>query len=79
MDREEYPYDLVQVVLVARDGKRTEIEARVGSLLFVDVERDNCCVSCDAQWWDEVPGMRRRAVRTLMDALHETVPLLAGR
>lgn len=79
MDREEYPYDLVQVVLVTRDGKRTEIEARVGALLFVDVERDNCCVNCDAQWWDEVPGMRRRAVRTLMDALHETVPLLAGR
>lgn len=78
MTNEEYPYDLMQVVLVTRDGKRLEIEARVGALLFVDVERDNCCVSCDAQAWGEVPGLRRRAVRSLMDALHETVPLLAG-
>lgn len=77
MTNEEYPYDLVQVVLVTRDGKRTEIEARVGTLLFVDVELGNCCVSCDAQAWDDVPGMRRRAVRGLMDALCETVPLLA--
>uniref|UniRef100_B8DPI3 Uncharacterized protein n=1 Tax=Nitratidesulfovibrio vulgaris (strain DSM 19637 / Miyazaki F) TaxID=883 RepID=B8DPI3_NITV9 len=78
MTNEEYPYDLMQVVLVTRDGKRLEIEARVGALLFVDVECENCCVSCDAQSWDDVPGMRRRAVRRVMDALHETVPLLAG-
>jgi len=79
MNNEEYPYDLVQVVLVTREGERMEIEARVGSLLFVDVERDDCCVSCDAQSWDQVPGMRRHAVRRLMDALHESVPLLADR
>lgn len=79
MTNEEYPYDMMQVVLVTRDGKRLEIEARVGALLFVDVERDDCCVSCDAQAWDKVPGMRRRAVRSLMDVLHETVPLLTDR
>lgn len=77
MNNEDYPYDLMQVVLVTRDGKRLEIEARVGALLFVDVEHENCCVSCDAQSWDDVPGMRRRAVRRMMDALHETLPLLA--
>lgn len=79
MDDGDYPYDLMQVVLVTRSGERLEIEARVGALLFVDVERDSCCVSTEAHGWDDMPEVRRRATRRFMEMVQDAVPLLAGR